>query len=262
MDLGLKGKSALVAASSTGLGRAVAVALGGEGARVMLCSRSEKNLAEAVRLVEAAGGEAHAVVCDLTDRASIDLLLAAADDRLGGVDILVTNSGGPPAGGFADADDEKWETAVESLLFSVVRLVRGVLPHMKKKGWGRIIPLVSVSVKQPIENLLLSNAIRPGVVGLAKTLSAEVAAHGITVNCVAPGFTRTGRLDELAAARAAKTGMTVKQVYEAWESTIPTGRLGEPDELADLVLFLASERSAYLTGLTISFDGGSVRSLL
>ncbi|MFH1679459.1 MAG: SDR family oxidoreductase [Candidatus Eisenbacteria bacterium] len=262
MDLGLGGKSALVAASSTGLGRAVAVALGREGARVTLGARSEENLRAAAREVEEAGGESNPVRCDLTDAASIRALLGAAEKRFGGVDVLVTNSGGPPPGQLADLSEDQWETAVESLLFSVIRLARGVLPHMKEKGWGRIISLVSVSAKQPIENLLLSNTIRPAVVGFAKSLSQEVAPHGITVNCVAPGYTRTGRLDELAAARAERTGAAVEEVFRGWESTIPVGRLGRPEELADLVLFLASERAAYLTGLTVTFDGGSVRGLL
>jgi 3-oxoacyl-[acyl-carrier protein] reductase len=262
MDLGLKGKSALVAASSTGLGRAVAVALGGEGARVTLAARSEENLAAAARAVEAAGGEANPVRCDLTDAASIDALLRAAERRFGGVDVLVTNSGGPPPGTFGDLSEDQWRTAVESLLFSVIRLSRGVLPHMKERKWGRIVSLVSVSVKQPVENLLLSNTIRPAVVGFAKSLSQEVAPYGITVNCVGPGFTRTARLDELAAARAKKSGTTPEAIFRAWEESIPVRRLGKPEELADLVAFLASERAAYLTGLTITFDGGSVRGLM
>lgn len=262
MKLGLEGKAALVAASSTGLGRAVAVALGGEGVRVALCARTEPNLREAAAAVEKAGGEALPIVTDLTDGASIDRALHAANERFGGVDILVTNAGGPPPGTFDTVTDEQWEGAVEHLLFSVVRLVRGVLPHMRAKQWGRIIPITSVSVKQPIENLLLSNAVRPGIVGLAKTLSFELAADGITVNCVAPSYTRTARLGELASARAAKTGQTVDQVFGQLAAAIPVGRLGEPEEMADLVLFLASERASFLTGLTIPFDGGSVRGLL
>ncbi|MFH1278836.1 MAG: SDR family oxidoreductase, partial [Candidatus Eisenbacteria bacterium] len=180
----------------------------------------------------------------------------------GGVDILVTNAGGPPPGGFDDLTDDQWETGVDHLLFSVIRMVRGVVPYMKKKKWGRIIPITSVSVKQPIENLMLSNAVRPAVIGLAKSLSFELAPHGITVNSVGPTFTRTARLEELAAARAAKTGATVKEVFDQWEAGIPIGRLGRPEEMADLVLFLASERASFLTGLTITFDGGSVRGLL
>lgn len=262
MDLGLGGKTALVTASSTGLGRAVAVALGREGARVMLGARSAEKLGEAVREVERAGGEAHAFRCDLTDPASIDAALAEAAKRFGGVDVLVTNSGGPPPGMLGDIAEEAWRTAADSLLFSVIRLARGVLPHMKEKGWGRIVALVSVSVKQPVENLLVSNTLRPAVVGFAKSLSQEVGRHGITVNCVAPGYTRTARLDELAAARAKRAGTTPEEVFRGWEREIPVGRLGRPEELADLVAFLASERAAYLTGLTIPFEGGSIRALM
>jgi len=262
MDLGLQGKSALVVASSTGLGRAVAVGFGREGARVTLFARSKESLEEAAREVEGAGGEANPVVGDLTDPATIDTVLRSAHDRFGGVDILVTNSGGPPPGFFPDLSEESWETAFDSLLLSVVRLVRGTVPSMKEKSWGRIVCLVSVSVKQPIGNLVLSNSIRPGVVGLAKSLSGELGPQGITVNCVAPGFTRTGRLDELAAHRAKSEGTTPEEIYRTWESTVPVGRLGKPEELADLVLFLASKRAGYLNGLTIPFDGGSYRGLM
>jgi 3-oxoacyl-[acyl-carrier protein] reductase len=262
MDLGLQGKTALVVAASTGLGRAAGVALGREGARVALASRSEERLASAVAAVEKAGGEATAIPCDLADAASIDRLLAGTERALGGVDILVTNAGGPPPGGLGDLGDDAWRAAAEQLLLAPVRLLRGVIPQMKEKGWGRIIPIVSISVKQPIENLLLSNAIRPGVVGLAKTLSFELAPHGITVNCVAPSYTRTGRLGELAEAKAKKTGTSVEQVFAGMKTTIPAGRLGEPEEFGDLVAFLASERAAFLTGLTIPFDGGSTRGLL
>ncbi len=261
MDLGIKGKSAFVAASSTGLGRAVAIGFGREGGRVTLCSRSKERLDAAAKAVEAVGGEAHVVVCDIRREEEIRTAVESAVDRFGGVDILVTNCGGPPPGLFDDLDEDRWEDAFRSILLSVVRLADAVLPGMRSRGWGRIVPIVSVSAKQPIENLLLSNTLRPAVVGLAKSLSAEVAGAGITVNCVAPGYTRTERLEELAAYRAEKMQTTVEEVYRSWTATIPARRLGRPEELADLVLFLASERAAYLTGNTIAFDGGSVRSL-
>lgn len=261
MDLGIQGKSALIVASSTGLGRAVAVGFGREGARVTLCARSEEKLVEAGRLAEEAGGEANPVVCDIRDGDAIDFVVGSAVERFGGVDILVTNCGGPPPGLFDDVDEEQWDDGYESIFLSVVRFVRGVLPGMKAKGWGRIIPIVSVSARQPIDNLLVSNAIRPGVVGLAKSLANELAPAGITVNCIAPSFTRTERLDELARFRAEKSGMAVADVYRLWEEGTPVARLGEPDELADLALFLASDRAAFLTGNTIAFDGGAVRSL-
>jgi len=265
MDLGIQGKSALVVASSTGLGRSVAVGFGREGARVTLCARSEEKLAEAARMVEEAGGEANPVVCDIRDGDGIDFVVDSAGKRFGVVDILVTNCGVPPPGLFGDVDEEKWDDAYESIFLSVVRFVRAALPGMRAKGWGRIIPIVSVSAKQPIDNLLISNSLRPGVVGLAKSLSVELASSGITVNCIAPGYTKTDRLEELAGYRAEKTGKTglkMDDVFREWEESIPVGRLGKPEELADLALFLSSDRAAYLTGNTIAFDGGSVRGLL
>lgn len=262
MELRLKGKTALVAAASSGLGRAVAEGLGAEGVRVMLCARSEEKLREAAAEVERAGGEAAVAVCDLTDADSIEQLLNTTQDRFGDVDILVTNAGGPPPGLFDQVSDEAWMTALDSMLLSVIRLVRGTVPSMKKKGWGRIISLTSISVRQPLENLLLSNTVRPGIVGLMKSLVMEFAPHGVTWNCVAPGYTRTSRLEELVAHKAEAGGVTMEDVFRSLESGIPTGRVGDPAELADLVVFLSSERAAYLNGLTIPFDGGFYRGLM
>ncbi len=261
MDLGLQGKSVLVVASSTGLGCAIAVGFGGEGAHVTLCARSEQTLAEAAGLVEAAGGEANPVVCDITDERAIRNVVERADDRFGGVDVLVTNCGGPPPGLFEEVGEAAWRQAFDQVFLSVVRFTQAVLPHMKEKKWGRIVPIVSISAKQPIENLLVSNTLRPGIVGLAKTLAGEVGRHGITVNCVAPSYTRTDRLQELAEYRSEKTGEHVDQVFDNWAAGMPVGRLGKPEELADLVLFLASEKAAFLTGNTVAFDGGSSKGL-
>jgi len=256
MDLGIRGKHALVAAASTGLGRAAAVGLGGEGAKLTLAARTEGTLAEAAAEVEKAGGEAHPVVCDLTDGVAIEKLLRAAKERFGPVEILVTNSGGPPPGTFDAADDEAWGKAVDGLLLSVARLVRGTLPEMKEAGWGRIVALASMSVRRPIENLLLSNAVRPAVVGLVKSLALEAGGSGVTCNAIATGYTKTARLDGLAAALAEKEGIEPEEVFRRWGAGIPAGRIGRPEELADLVLFLASERAAYLNGVTVPFDGG------
>ena len=263
MDLGLKDRVALVAASSRGLGKACALELAREGARVVICSRDPEHLAAAAdEIASATGAEVLPVEADLTDHAQISNLVAQTMDLLGSIDILVTNNGGPPAGFFDDFDDEAWLAAHQLTLLSAVRLIRAVLPAMRARKWGRIINITSVSVKQPIDNLLLSNVYRPGVIGLAKTLSAQVAADGITVNNVAPGYTRTGRVLDLSRARAAGGDQMVEEVLSATVANVPMGRMGEPAELAALVAFLASERAAYITGATIQVDGGYVTSLL
>jgi 3-oxoacyl-[acyl-carrier protein] reductase len=263
MDLGLKGRVALVAASSKGLGKACALELAREGARVVICGRDPASLSAAAdEIASATGAEVLPVETDLTDHAQIWNLVAQTMDLFGRIDILVTNNGGPPAGFFDDFDDEAWLAAHQLTLLSAVRLIRTVLPTMRAQKWGRIINITSVSVKQPIDNLLLSNVYRPGVTGLAKTLSAQVAADGITVNNVAPGYTRTDRVLDLAQARAADTGQPVQEVLSGTVANVPMGRMGEPGELAALVTFLASERAAYITGATIQVDGGYVSSLL
>jgi len=263
MDLGLKDRVAIVAASSRGLGKACALELAREGARVVICGRDPASLAATADEISAAtGAEVFPLEADLTDDAQIRHLADGALARFGRIDILVTNNGGPPAGFFADFDDEAWLAAHQLTLMSAVRLIRAVLPTMQAQQWGRIINLTSVSVKQPIDNLLLSNVYRPGVIGLAKTLSAQVAAEGITVNNVAPGYTRTDRVLDLARARAAASDQTVDEVLAGIVADVPMQRMGEPAELAALVAFLASEQAAFITGATIQVDGGYVASLL
>jgi 3-oxoacyl-[acyl-carrier protein] reductase len=263
MDLGLRDRVAIVAASSQGLGKACALELAREGAKVAICARDCDRLtstAEEIRAV--AGAEVLSLGADLTDDAQIRHLADETLRRFGRIDILVTNNGGPPAGYFDDFDDAAWLAAHQLTLLSAVRLIRAVLPAMRAQQWGRIINITSVSVKQPIDNLLLSNVYRPGVVGLGKTLSAQVAADGITVNNVAPGYTRTDRVLELATARAADEGKTVEDILAETASSFPMQRMGEPRELAALVAFLASERASYITGTTIQVDGGSVKGLM
>ena len=263
MDLGLKDRVALVAASSRGLGKACALELAREGAKVVICSRDPEHLASAAgEIASATGAQVLPVETDLTDHAQIKNLIAQTMDLFGRIDILVTNNGGPPAGFFDDFEDEAWLEAHQLTLLSAVRLIRAVLPAMRARKWGRIINITSVSVKQPIDNLLLSNVYRPGVIGLAKTLSAQVAADGITVNNVAPGYTRTGRVLDLSRARAAGGDQMAEEVLSATVAKVPMRRMGEPAELAALVAFLASERAAYITGATIQVDGGYVTSLL
>jgi 3-oxoacyl-[acyl-carrier protein] reductase len=263
MDLGLKNRVAIVAASSRGLGKACALELAREGATVVVCARGAECLATtAAEIQTVAGVEVLAIPTDLTDAVQIEHLVDETLRRFGRIDVLVTNNGGPPAGGFGDSDDKAWLDAHQLTLMSTVRLIRAVLPTMRAQRWGRIINITSVSAKQPIDNLVFSNVYRPGVIGLAKTLSAEVAAEGITVNNVAPGYTRTDRVLELAETRAAERGMAVEEVLDETAASQPMQRMGEPEELAALVAFLASERAGYVTGATIQVDGGYVRGLL
>jgi len=263
MDLGLTDRVAIVAASSQGLGKACALELAREGARVVLCARSHEHLAEtADEIQRATGSEVSWLAIDLTDAEQIRHLADETLRRHGRIDILVTNAGGPPAGYFDEFDDEAWLKAHQLTLMSAVRLIRAVLPAMRAQRWGRIVNITSVSVKQPLDNLLLSNVYRPGVIGLAKTLSAQVAPDGITVNNVAPGYTRTARVQELDQARASREGKSVDEIVGERTASYPMHRMGEPEELAALVAFLASERASYITGTTTQVDGGYTRGLL
>jgi 3-oxoacyl-[acyl-carrier protein] reductase len=263
MDLGLKGKVALVAAASRGLGKAVTWEFAREGAHVAICARGEEVLrATALEISVDTGGEVFPVVADVTKPEDIQQLVFAVEEHFSQIDILVNNAGGPPTGTFIDFDDEAWEAALQLNLMSTVRLCRAVLPGMQARRWGRIVNITSASVKQPINGLILSSAARSGVVGMAKTLANECAIEGITVNNVCPGYTLTDRVKSLAEERARKEGKTVQKVIENYAADIPARRLGRPEELAALVVFLASERAAYITGTTIQVDGGYVRSLL
>jgi 3-oxoacyl-[acyl-carrier protein] reductase len=262
MDLGLKGKVALVAAASQGLGRAIALELSREGARVAICSRDEARVkAAAEDISRETGGEVLPVRADVTRYEDIKALVGRVVDAYGGVEILVTNAGGPPPGNFEDVGDEEWYSTYDLTFMSAVRLIRECLPHMKERRWGRIVVMTSLSVKQPIDNLALSNAVRLAVVGMAKGLSRDLAPYNITVNITAPGFIATDRLKELFEARARKEGTTAEEVEASVVSTIPMGRLGEPREMGELVAFLASEKASYLTGSVIQLDGGLYRGV-
>lgn len=263
MELGLQGRVALVGASSRGLGRAVAEELGAEGADLVICARTEGPL-EAARdaLAGATGRRVVAVTADLSEAEGVKRVLEGAMEAFGRVDVLVTNNGGPPPGPFEEHDLDAWRRAVAQLLESAVGLIHGVIPGMKERAWGRIVNITSIAVKQPVDGLILSNSIRAAVTGMARTLANEVGAHGITVNNVMPGYTRTERLEELAESIAQERGVSHEEAFGTWTGEIPMGRIGEPSELAALVAFLCSERAGYLTGTSIPVDGGWIRGLL
>jgi 3-oxoacyl-[acyl-carrier protein] reductase len=263
MDLGLKEKTALVAGSSKGLGRAIADELAREGVNLVICARNVQDLELARQQIsDEPSIKVIAVPTNLSEPSEIDSLIATAKAEFGRIDILITNTGGPPSGPFENHSREVWEKAVQQNFYSVLNLTREVLPDMREAGWGRIINVTSVAVKQPVDGLMLSNSIRAAVTGFAKTLATEEARFGITINNVMPGYTKTDRLDYLAAAVADRSGITPEDVYSSWENQTPVGRIGHPSELAALVTFLASERASFITGASIPVDGGYIRSLL
>ncbi len=265
MDLGLNGRVALVTAASRGLGLASAKALAAEGASVVICARGPQQLEIARREVEAAaasGARVEAIALDVAVAEAPKQLVGIARERFGQLDVLVTNAGGPPPGGFETVGDAEWERAFQLTLMSVVRLVREALPLLRASGQGRIVNLVSTSVKQPIDNLLLSNALRAAVIGLAKTLSREVGGSAITVNNVLPGIILTDRQRELRGAEAARRGISFEQAIAEAGRGVPLGRIGKPEEVGALVAFLASAPAAYITGTSIQVDGGLVIGML
>jgi 3-oxoacyl-[acyl-carrier protein] reductase len=263
MDLGLKGRVAIVAAASKGLGRAVADELAKEGCEVAICARTAGELERAAKEIEAASGRSvFWRAMDVTKEDAVRGFVADVEKKFGRVDICVTNAGGPPAKKFLDITVEEWRAAVDLTLMSAVYFAREVLPRMQKNKWGRLLTITSVSVKQPIDGLLLSNSLRAAVTGMAKTLANEFGASGITVNNVCPGYTGTDRLNELATRQAQMTGKRPEEIFAAWSAQIPIGRIARPDEFAAMVAFLASERAASINGATIPIDGGWVKGLL
>ncbi len=263
MDLELKGKIAFVGGSSSGIGRAVAETLADEGCVVVLSGRREDALRSAAEEMSERTGASHRwVVVDFRAKDQVTTAIDKVLQNFGHVDILVTNSGGPPPGSFDDLDEERWRQAYENTLMHVVRLTRGFVAGMQERKWGRIINITSISVKEPVPRLLLSNAFRAAVTGLAKTLSRELGQDNITVNNVAPGYTDTDRLRELLQSEAGKTGLSVDEVKRDLASRAPLGRLGRPYEIAALVAFLASEQASYISGATIPIDGGLLHGLL
>lgn len=257
MDLGLKNRVALVAASSQGLGLATAEAFAAEGCKVAMCARNQQALeAGAEKIRKQHGADVLAEAFDVTDAAAVGRFVARVAAQFGSVDICVTNAGGPPAKGFLAASLEDWQHAIEANFLSTVYFCRESIPHMQRKKWGRIITITSITTKQPVTDLVLSNAVRAGVVGLVKSLANEFGKDGILVNNVGPGFTATDRLKDLAKARSAATGKPEQEIFDAWAADAPLKRLGEPRELADAIVWLASERASYITGQTVLVDGG------
>ncbi len=264
MDLGLTGKIAVVAASSKGLGKAVAQTLAREGALVTINGRDAGTVkATADEIREATGADVLEIVGDMTKSEDVTRLIEQTVQARGGLDILVCNAGGPPSGTFASfPDDQPWLDAVNLNLMSTLRLMRSALPHLEARGGGSITNIVSTSVKQPIGHLILSNTARTAVIGLAKSVSLEWAPKNIRVNNVCPGSTLTGRITSMAKVRAEKAGKTPEEIIEEDAKQIPMGRLGEPQEFANVVTFIASPAASYVTGTTIQVDGGNVKSLL
>jgi 3-oxoacyl-[acyl-carrier protein] reductase len=262
MDLGLQGKVALVAAASKGLGYACALELAREGAKVALSSRSQEAIRDAAeRITQETGAETLPIVADVTQAAEVERMVAETVARFGALHIIVANSGGPPPGTFETLTEAQWQTGLDSTLYTLTRMVYAALPYLKAAQWGRILVITSTAVRQPIPNLLLSNTFRAGIVGLCKTLSTEFASYGITVNNVAPGSFDTDRLKALHTRVADAQGISFEEARHKVLTNIPMGRLGNPEELASLVAFLASERASYITGQTLLVDGGQTLGL-
>ncbi len=262
MQTGLKDHVVIVAASSEGMGRATAEAFAAEGARLAICSRNEVNIRQvAQNLSSRYGVEVFQRAVDVTDPDAVRAFVEAAASHFGRIDVCVTNAGGPPARTFLSTTVEEWRQAFELNFLSVVSFAHAVIPHMQRNRRGRLITITSVSVKQPIPALVYSNAIRAAVVGLVKSLSEEFGRDGILVNNVAPGYTATDRLKELAEVRALDAGRTQQQVFDEWATGSAVRRIAAPEELADVIVWLASDRASYITGQTILVDGGSYKGL-
>ncbi len=263
MDFGIDGKRALVTGASAGLGWAAAHALAAEGARVAIASRDEARIrAAAARMGRPGAPEVIALEADVSRPGEPERLVNEAAARLGGLEILVTNAGGPPSGEFADFGEDDFARAIDLVFRSAERLIRAALPHLERANWGRVVCITSIAAREPREGLLLSNTLRPAVHGLAKSLARRHAPAGITFNCVCPGFTDTERLQELAAATAARERTDPEEIRARWRRSIPRGRLGLPEEVGAVVAFLCSQRAAYVNGVSLAVDGGEGRALL
>ena len=262
MNTGLKNKVVLIAGASQGMGRAAAQSFAEEGAKIAICARTEEKIQRAADEIRSStGAEVIARGMDVTYQAAVEQFVKEIVQKFGRIDVCVANAAGPPAKTFLQASGEEWQQAFNMNFMSVIHLAREVIPHMQKNKWGRIITITSTSVRQPIPDLVLSSAIRPAVVGLVKSLAVEFGKDGITVNNVAPGYTTTERLTELAESRSKSAGVSPGDLYSKWAADIPLKRLGKPEEVADAILWLASDRASYVTGQTLIVDGGSYKGM-
>jgi 3-oxoacyl-[acyl-carrier protein] reductase len=263
MDLGLSGRVAIVGGASKGIGRAVAVLLAREQAQVVIAARGQETLDHAAQaIVDATGAAVLPVTCDMASDGDIKNLVARAADRFGQIDIVVANAGGPPPGLFEQHDDAAWQHAVDLNLLSVVRLVREALPYLKLSDQARVVSITSTAVKEPIDGLILSNSVRLATTGLAKTLSRELAPHGITVNNVGPGLTLTDRIRPVIESQAKASGRSFDEVAKEREAQIPLGRMGQPEDVAAMVVFLCSAQARQISGQTVFVDGGATRAVM
>jgi 3-oxoacyl-[acyl-carrier protein] reductase len=262
LDLGLEGKVALVTAASKGIGLGTARVLAKEGMKVAISSRNPESLERARALIaKESGADALAVPADMTVREDLERLVGTVSKELGGVDVLVYNTGPPKPGTFAELTYADWEEATKLLLLSAVTLTQAVVPHMKSAGWGRLIYITSLTLRQPIANLVLSNTVRLGMAGLSKSLSRELGPHGITSNGIIQGYVKTDRTLHLMEERASKAGTSVDEAYKEMAKSVPLGRYAEPEEVGSLVAFIASERGGYLNGAMFTIDGGFISSV-
>jgi 3-oxoacyl-[acyl-carrier protein] reductase len=262
METGLKNRVAIVAASSQGIGRATAEAFASEGCRIAMCARNGDTLqSTAQQIRQQYKADVFAESCDVSDPKAVHSFVDSVVSKFGSADICITNAGGPPAKGFLAASIEEWCKAVDANFMSTVYFAREVIPHMQRKRWGRIITVTSITTKQPVADLVLSNAVRAAVVGLVKSLANEFGKDGILVNNVGPGFTATDRLKQLAKARSAASGRSEQEIFDSWAVEAAQKRIGEPREVADTILWLASERASFVTGQTILVDGGAYKGL-
>ena len=262
VETGLKNRGVIVAASSTGIGRATAAAFAHEGAQVAMCARTAETLEAAAKDIRSRyNAEVYAETFDVTDAARVKRFVEQVVKQFGRIDVCVTNAGGPPAKPFMAVEPHEWRKAIDVNLMSAIFLAREVVPHMQRRRWGRIITLTSVSVKQPVPDLVMSNAVRAAVVGLVKTMANELGKDNITVNNVGPGFTDTERVRELATMRAEAMGVTPEDISSRWAAEAALRRIGRPEEIADAIVFLASERASFITGQTLLVDGGYYKGL-